>query len=225
MALAFVKNKFMKLYICEEAVRNNGLAIDYVPKPNYSWALREIDPSYDKHDYKEKYYDLCMIAVTQNGNALEFIDGNTQTCDLCVVAMRNTSFCKAFKHVINKTQDICIEAINQNMFTFFDIENKTEEIIIEFLKNDKHGMMLEVISEQNEKICLEAVKINGLALKYVINQTENICLEAVKQNGLALQYVEEQTYQICLEAVKENKLAFEFIDNNFKDDSMRFYLS
>jgi hypothetical protein len=53
------------------------------------------------------------------------------------------------------------------------------------------------------RICLEAVKQDGLALQYVKNQTPEICLEAVKQDGLALKFVENKTPEICLEAVKQ----------------------
>ena len=40
-----------------------------------------------------------------------------------------------------------------------------------------------------------------MALDYVKTQTEKICLAAVKQNGLALKYVKNQTEKICLVAV------------------------
>lgn len=76
--------------------------------------------------------------------------------------------------------------------------------------------MIKYIVNNNEPLCLEAVKHNGLLLEYINyrNKTEQICLEAVKQNGLALEYVENQTEQICLEAIKNTVEALKFVNIN-----------
>lgn len=45
---------------------------------------------------------------------------------------------------------------------------------------------------QTEKICLTAVRHDGLSLKHVANQTKEICFEAVNKNRKALMYIEDK---------------------------------
>ena len=52
-------------------------------------------------------------------------------------------------------------------------------------------MLYDMLKNQTDEICLEAVKQNGFALQFVKNQTDKICMEAVKQDGYALQYVKK----------------------------------
>jgi hypothetical protein len=68
-----------------------------------------------------------------------------------------------------------------------------------------------IIESQTERICLAAVRSNGMALRHVKHQTYQICLAAVKQNGRALQYVNHQTVDICHEAIKEDPKAHEYV--------------
>ena len=75
------------------------------------------------------------------------------------------------------------------------------------------GMVLEYIEDQNEKICIAAVRNNGMALQFVKDQNEKICITAVRNNGMALQFVKRQTEDICCEALINNKNAEQFIKN------------
>lgn len=68
----------------------------------------------------------------------------------------------------------------------------------------KDGLSLkEITKHQTHRICLEAVKQNGLALRYVKQQTETICLEAIKQNPNALGFAKNKSFDLCLMAVKQ----------------------
>ena len=75
------------------------------------------------------------------------------------------------------------------------------------------GMVLEYIEDQNEKICIAAVRNNAMALQFVKEQNEKICITAVRNNGMALQFVKRQTEDICCEALINNKNAEQFIKN------------
>jgi hypothetical protein len=75
------------------------------------------------------------------------------------------------------------------------------------------GVLLKNVRKQTRRICMAAVKLNGLQLEYVMEQTEEICIQAVKENGLALEFARRQTEVICIQAVKENGLALEFVRN------------
>jgi hypothetical protein len=73
----------------------------------------------------------------------------------------------------------------------------------------------DMIANVGPKLCLSAVRQNGLALEFLpLNLVSyEICMEAVKQNGLALEFVpgEMKNPKICMEAVKQNGLALEFV--------------
>jgi ABC-type Fe3+ transport system substrate-binding protein len=63
----------------------------------------------------------------------------------------------------------------------------------EFLEK-VNGSEDDILTYNDAKKALEAVKQNGYALQYVKDQTEAICLEAVKQYGDALQYVNKKVF-------------------------------
>lgn len=104
------------------------------------------------------------------------------------------------------------------------IENgkfKTNKLILSEKKNlldynfslIENNVKLLKYYKQTVKICLKAVKRNGLALKYVNNQTREICLKAVWNNWCALKYVKNQTDEICFEAIARNGCAIIYIKN------------
>jgi hypothetical protein len=47
--------------------------------------------------------------------------------------------------------------------------------------------------DQNEAICMIAVKQKGNTIKYIVNQTESLCIEAVKNDQMAIKYVKNKT--------------------------------
>ncbi|MCC0670580.1 MULTISPECIES: hypothetical protein [unclassified Clostridioides] len=61
------------------------------------------------------------------------------------------------------------------------------------------------------KICVEAVKNNGLALEFIKKQTPERCLEAVRKNGLIVRFVTEQTDIVCKESLKQNRGSIKYI--------------
>ena len=80
------------------------------------------------------------------------------------------------------------------------------------------------MKDQTEKICLEAVKQNGMALEYVKDQTFEICLTAIQREPFALRYVKDQTFTICHEAVEQNFGVSYLIRNNaMRENVMKSY--
>lgn len=126
-----------------------------------------------------KYFDeqdekLCVLAVRENYEALEFVKNQT----LKVIQ-------EAFE---NQDQFESREAINL-------VKNPTYEICK--LALEKSGLALEFIKNQTDELCKIAVEENGLALKFVKEQTPEICELALKQDGEALMWVENQTLELC----------------------------
>jgi hypothetical protein len=70
--------------------------------------------------------------------------------------------------------------------------------------------------DQNELLCLEAVKSNGTVIEYCENQTKKLCLEAVKECCSALYFIKNITKRICIEALKWDRDAIEYVPNKFK---------
>ena len=68
------------------------------------------------------------------------------------------------------------------------------------------------------KICMIAVKQNGLALRFVKHQTTELCLAAVRQNGYAIIYVWPalKTMDICREAWYQNKRVLDLTTPEFQ---------
>lgn len=75
------------------------------------------------------------------------------------------------------------------------------------------GLSLEYVKNKNELICLEAVKQNAKAIIFSDYQTKDICLEVVKQIGILVCYIKtiNRTEDVCLESVKQNGLALKYI--------------
>lgn len=109
---------------------------------------------------------------------------------------------------INDTKSI-LEYIESRL-AYFETEICTEEECLLVVKH--HGSILEFIHEKNktDKVCLAAVKQNGIVLKHVKNQTFEICLAAAKQNKEALKYIKDK---YMLEYVRDEVL-FQNIKSN-----------
>ena len=65
----------------------------------------------------------------------------------------------------------------------------------------KCGIVLNRVVKQTDKICLIAVKQNGLALRFVKNKTDEICTAAIKQNPEAIKYIDNIEQNVYIEAV------------------------
>ena len=114
-------------------------------------------------------YELCKLAVQQDGCVLQCVD--CQTEELCKLAVQQ--YGHSLQWVKDQTEELCRLAVQ------------------------KYGGALEYVKDQTEEICKLAVQQYGGALKYVKDQTEEICKQAVRQDGMSLRYVKKETLEIC----------------------------
>lgn len=123
--------------ICEEAVRSFGYAIQYV---------------------RTQTENIALLAVTQDGLSLEYVDEEFHTEYVITRAINQNSL--AFKFAKNKTYDICLKAVKLN------------------------GINLEFVPDEylDDNMITTALSSNGWALKFVKEQTEKYALLAVLQN-------------------------------------------
>jgi hypothetical protein len=224
-ALEYVPKNKITFEICEIAVKENGLALQYVPIDKFTnveysriceLALKQEGialqyASIDNLEYNYQY--ICTIAIVQNGHGLKYVIPDKMTnkeyLHICKYSVEENGM--ALKHVIadkmtNKEYlSICKLALKQNGSALdFVIFNKIPE-------------------DEYFNICRQAVKQEGLALNYVIvdkitvQEYFNICMLAVEQEGLALNYVivdkmsEDEYFNICVLAVKQEGLALDYV--------------
>jgi hypothetical protein len=162
----------------------------------------------EKYFQPSQYYDFCLIAVSLDGNTLEFI--NNQTIEIALTAVRNKA--SAIKY-INAGQftreqyfEVCLTAATKTGFPICYISYK-------LLSN-----------EQYEQICLSAAKSDISIFRHIktgrisARKYSNICLIAIKENENLLKYVDseklsaEKYDEICFTAFKKKQEN----DNNSK---------
>jgi hypothetical protein len=111
--------------------------------------------------------------------------------------------------VLPQYQYLISNVHNLNSTTNFNILPRN---VIELLVS-KNGMLLQFINNQDEAICIAAIKNNWKSFNYVKIWTRNIHMTMVAQNGLLLQYIkkEDQDQQICIWAITNNSYAYHFV--------------
>jgi hypothetical protein len=204
---------------------------DKEQKEKYKEALRDIE-YYGNGDHLCFYLDvqteqLCKLAVTRYGKALEYVKDEFQTEEICKLAVEENGL--ALQFVKNKTKNVCNNAVYNNGLSlqFVNEEFQTDEIC-KFLVGQSYiyddydgGRYVDDVLDIEKNICELAVTKNGLALEYVKKQTKELCKLAVQQNGLALQFVNEefQTDEIYILAVQQNGLALKFVKKQTEEIS------
>ncbi len=98
--------------------------------------------------------EYCLVAVKENGYALEYV--KEQTSEMCLEAVKRDGL--TLKFVKEQTPEICLVAVKQN------------------------GYALRFVKEQTHEICLEAVKQYGLAFEFVKEQTPLLIHSLKKYN-------------------------------------------
>ena len=208
------------LSLCMTAVRHNGLALEHITKSTSSRFTFVMTPYL--------YNAICLAAVRENGMSIEYVIG--------------------FELSQEQYHTLCLEAVKSIPESIQLIESEIEHMTPE-MRNDiylaavtRSGVLLSYVKKQSEKICLIAVRENGMSLEHVIlpsgeltldnmidNMTDNmtseiyykICMAAVYQYGEAIQYVKieyltpEKYLNICLVAVSSNGRSLKRVDYVF----------
>lgn len=94
---------------------------------------------------------------------------------------------------------------NNHMHYIWDVSIPDDALVIftkEAVKCNKFILSNKRSIWDNNDMCMEIVKKEGLFLHYVTNQTEEICIEAIKQNSISIGFVENQTHNVYCEFIK-----------------------
>ncbi len=118
------------------------------------------------------YYELCKIAVTENGRNLTYIE--------------------------NQTEELCILAIKQTADAFYFVQRPTQYIYLELVKN--YGLCLRFIKKQTAELCWISVKKNPYSLIEVDEKflTRELSLAAVELDRGVARYVKPEFNDILL---------------------------
>jgi hypothetical protein len=135
--IAKIKNQTPKL--CKMALRQDGYLLSKIKIP-----LTE---------------EFCLIAVKQNGSALQYVPPKYQTYNVCKSAIKQNPSAK--KYILN-----------------VDLYDATKNMLVDqamkFVSRD--GTLLEMVEEDNqtEEMCIMAIQNNPNAINFVANKTEKI---------------------------------------------------
>lgn len=115
------------------------------------------------------------------------------------------------------TQEVCIRALRIGTYYFDDIPEKCRTYEVYRCYITKKGSDLRKIPREywTEDLLYSAVFYNSDVLQWIPpeSQTEKICLTAVRHDGLSLKHVANQTKEICFEAVNKNRKALMYIED------------
>jgi IMP cyclohydrolase len=163
---------------------------------------------------KEQIEEICLAAVMQNGNALQFISNDRQTEAICLAAVSQNGLALKYTRDHLLTKEMCIIAISRNAFACQYIGKfKSEEMYMLAIKESPSILMWLDEEWKTEAVCITAVSIDSYYLLHIDKQTDAICLAAVLHNGDMLQYVDIQTEEICLAAVSQDPHALKYTVN------------
>lgn len=169
LALKHASKKLISAELCEIAVRQNSIAISYVPDKIIKSA---------GHEW---YKYLCMIAFVDNGFVINYIPEKEITEDIIEMALMNGTFPQ-----------------QENYFMKFPVVYASDKFLTkDFLEKvvARVPMCIKDIPKKKMSTRLYniAVKNNGLALRYVPEKYINkeMVDNAISQNADSIQFVPE----------------------------------
>jgi len=213
----------LAMYI--RAVKENGLALEYIKDPF-------------------KTYELCKIAIKENGLALQYVEDSCKTYELCEMAIIQNAASLEFVNDIYQTDELCKIAVCQKPFTLQYVSNQTFEICEMAIRVDPLVLRYVKVScigkDPNHRLsprmavytlCKIAVQQGTHAIQYVktileqtkisnddTNENVDILINdlrvlAILQDPYALMYVDDQdqTEDLCRLAITRNGLALQYV--------------
>lgn len=186
---------------CLAAVRQNGLALQLIPKDLHSVAL-------------------CLEAVKQNASAIKYVSRKIITDDICLEAVRSDGTVIAYSTFIPdefRTKKLYLNVIKQNGIALEHVPDKYKSESVCMTAIIQNGLALEFVPRNilSKELFLAAVEQNGLALEYVPSSRRSkvLCITAVNNNALALEHVPERfkVPDLCNAAVNLNWKAFLYV--------------
>ena len=205
------------------ACKNDGLALEYASK-------KLID------------YDLCEVAVRQNGCALNYVpdkyfaEDNKEFIEtLCELAVSNNGFALRYVPENYKTKEIVERAVKTGAGSFGDYWGNppiayvprallTKELLALSIATTPRSLESIPKNRVTKTLAKQAVVSDGLALQFVPNRIidKEIVSMALANNVMAIQYVPESLIDqaICDRCFQENCATLSYFPEEYITESM-----
>jgi hypothetical protein len=170
--------------------------------------------------------EICEIAVSDDGEALQYVPKHLIDYTLCEKAIFQTGFAIQFvPNTLENYYSLCEKAIIQNGTFLVYISNRFKDYSLCEKAVSNNGIALRFVPENTENyysLCEKAISQNSRALRFVPENTENyysLCKKAVSQNGIVLQYVPEnfKTKELCEKAISIDGNSLQYVPEKYKD--------
>lgn len=233
-AIAHVPVDMRDEKICLEALKQNVMALEFVPEafirehPNLWINEVEKTPAILRFIPPDLLtYEICLKAVMQDWRALEHVPAylKEKHFDISEAALKQNWMAMRYLPNSKESFDFCLERITQDgmLLDFVPTMLKGYDTIC-LAAVTQNGLALGKIPEKlrDAKLCLTAVKENGRAILDVPDHLKDreICLIAVQSDPFAFFSVPkslQQDYKICFAAVEKNGLLLNLIPENLRD--------
>jgi hypothetical protein len=221
--LRYIINQTPK--VCERAVRVAGISLQHIK--NKTKELEQIAVDNDPFAIEfvaEQTEELCLNALKRDIRVLDCITIVSENIIKYVLEKKPELIKQAFEfcpEVI--TEEICISVVQKNGLLLKVISSMYKTLIVcqEAVKNDPYALEYVPKEHQTLYIIMLAIEKNGHTIQFVENQNESLCLIAIRNNPNALRHVKNQTESICKVALELDILTFEYIKN--KTPELCFY--
>ncbi len=159
------------------------------------------------------YYNNLIKIDYKHTGIYYFRDLNKQSYDIQKYIINKNGLLLEF--IENQTEELCIDAIKNNIYSFKYIKNKTNTINKTILNID--GNMIQYIFNQTKELCNIAINQNINSFKFIKNKTYELNKQILNKNGLLLEFIENQTEELCFIAIKNNINAYNFVKDKTYD--------
>lgn len=218
-SIRYVRDEFITYELCRAAVEDHDGAICSI-KPEL---LTE-----------EEYYELCWIALSENGFNLRDLPPSIQTQELCDVAIESS--CWALEHCSDKfkTRENCMSAVSRNGQTLAYIPREFIDAAMCLAAVSTSFKCMEHVPAEfvTRELCERAVRSNGENIAHVPDafMSSTLGLVAIQSPGTHFEstsgrYIKHipakfLTKEIVLEAVRRCPFAYRDIPASFIDDDI-----
>jgi tetratricopeptide (TPR) repeat protein len=207
------------------AIQQDGMQLGLLPieqsEPKFWQKLETLWKKRPVLGYRT--FELCKLAVEQNGKALQFVPEKYRTLELYRLAVQSYGETLTYVPEDERTPELCRLAVEQNGWALACVPDKYKTPELCYLAVQNKGCAIACIpnKQKTPEMFRLAVQQDGQALGTVPKdkRTPELCRIAVEQNGFALVYVPEEykTYELCRLAVEQNGLA---LKDALKKDSV-----
>lgn len=219
--LEYIKNKTPLM--CKVAISFHKPNIEYVPKEMITYELASLALTKRVGDYLVHHcllqfipqelidYNLCLKAVEQNGLNVQYVPLEFQTPELLKVAVLDDGNSLSF--IKNQTTELCLLGFTEDSNPIEHVLNKNYEIYFQMVKTKPKTFKDVPVKFRDDKMCMMAVKSDGLNLEYCPRQSFELCRIAVENNVYAFNFCFYRDEEMLLSALKKDGSIIKTIAN------------